>query len=188
MFIEAFSDELEKLAKYPISRLLTGRVPAATVGAVQGALIHPLAGAAFAGRDLLHQQLFRTVGGRALAGRLARGGKGLMKHEKKKLSEALGVSEGRLEKLIASHAKRQKGGKTYPVSRALSTKYNPLSIPRRLVDTRAMAGRAARGGKGMTKREREILAALKKEKTVSNVKRGLLAGSAMLGTAAALGK
>ena len=111
-----------------------------------------------------------------------------MNHEKKKLAETLGVSEAKLEKMIASYAKKNKGGKTHPLSRAVSSKYTGLPIPRRLLDTRAMAGRAAKGGKGMTKRERQILEELGAEGTKMTRNRRLallggLAGGAGVGKA-----
>ena len=160
-FTAGFSDELIKEAKYPISRLLTSRAVSGAGGLAEGAMAGMgVFSPAMGGARMLHQHLIRSVGGRALHGRLVRGGKGLMGHEKKKLSEALGVSGPKLDKMIASYAKANKGGKTHPISRAVSTPYTGIGAIRRLADTRAMAGRAGKGGKGMTKREKSILAEL----------------------------
>jgi hypothetical protein len=118
-------------------------------------------------------------------GQIRRGGKGLMAHDKRRLAEAAGVSVPRLEKMLARIGKRsaKAGDKTYPVSRLLNTKYSLIAIPRRVVGTRGFAGRASRGGKGMTGREKEILALLMKEKKRGNVRRVLGIG----GTTGALG-
>jgi len=166
-FYNGFADELIKEAKYPISRFLTHRAGSGAMDAVGHAAAGTALGpaAAVGGLEVALQSLRRGIGGRALHGRLVRGGKGLMGHEKKKLAETLGVSVPEVEKIIARYAAKHRGGKTHPVSRALSTKYNPIAIPRRILDTRAMAGRAAAGGKGMTKREREIVKVLRGEKT-----------------------
>jgi hypothetical protein len=193
-FISGFGDELIKEAKYPISRLITSRQTAGYLGAKEGiraaglmgaTSLAGVGGAAAGGAALraLHQHLIRTVGGRALHGRLVKGGKGLMGHEKEKLGEALGVSGPKLDKMIASYAAANKGGKTHPLSRAASTKWTGIGAARRIVDTRAMAGRAARGGAAMTGREKDILKSLAAHGSAPEKKKALMA----LGTAGAVG-
>lgn len=190
-FINGFGDELIKEAKYPISRLMTSRGAAGAAGAAEGLSTGMLAmGPVGGGIRALQQHVMRGVGGRALHGRLVRGGKGLMGHEKKKLAEALGVSGPKLDKMIDGYAKAHKGSKTNPISRAVSSKYTGIAIPRRLMDTRAMAGRAAKGGKGMSKKEKQILQDLGAAGQSPTDKKKLMKAMAVggaLGTGAAIG-
>jgi hypothetical protein len=198
-FLIGFSDELTKEAKYPISRFLNSRMTHGVIeganrgaqGAALGLGTAATAGMAAGGVGLgaLHAYLGRSVTGRALHGRLVRGGKGLMGHEKKKMSEALGVSGPKLDKMIASYAAANKGGKTMPISRAATVKYNPLAAIQRLVDTRALAGRAGRGGKMMTTREKNILKDLAAHGSAADKKKALkiMATGGALGAGAAIG-
>jgi hypothetical protein len=202
-FLSGFADELTKEAKYGLSRALTssaslgGAAPAYAGSGVAGvqamrlalggapSLIPIVAGSGAVGANTLRQTLMRSVSGRALHGRLVKGGKGLMAHEKAKIGEALGVSGPKLDKMIASYAAANKGGKTHALARAVSSKRTGVAIPRRLMDTRAMAGRVAAGGAGMTARENKILTELAShgKKIDSRRKLKIMAG----GTAAAIG-
>ena len=191
-FMTGFGSELVKTAKYPISRFLSSRLAGAagsgadyaTKAHLVGAGLGPIAalGGLGAGIGLGAAQLRRVVGGRAAMGRLARGGKGLMVHEKKRLAEAAGVTLPELEKVLVRVGK--KGGKTYPVSRAISTKYNPLMAIERIIGSRGFAGRAGRGGKAMTGREKQLLEALMAEKKHGARIKGLKRGAATMGALA----
>lgn len=202
-FLDGFTDEMVKEAKYPISRVLSSLGLSSGLGAAAGGATGAASLAGYPGAPAAAKALMgasgatsgaleglggaffrRILGSRAMKGRLARGGKGLMKHEKKRLAEATGLSEENLEKAIARIAKK-KGGKTYPVSRALDTKYNPLNIPGRLIDARALAGRSLRG-KGTIKGEQEVLEMLQKAHKGRRIEQGAKAGAGALGGLAAL--
>lgn len=191
----SFSDELEKIAKYPISKLLTSRGVAGGVGAGAGIGIGAATGggalplaALMGARGAGEAALGRIISSRGMAGRLRRGGKGLMKHDIKRLAEATGSSEADVLKAIASMG--QKGGKTNPISRFLTAKYNPLNIPGRMIGARGMAGRALDGPGTLMGREGKTLSelgdAVKKVKRTRALKRGGAAagGAATLGLGA----
>lgn len=195
-FTVSFADELEKIAKYPISKLLTSRGVAGGVGAGAGmslgALGGPatmlLGGALSGGRAAGEAALGRIISSRGMAGRLRRGGKGLMKHDIRRLAEATGSSEADVLKAIAAMGK--KGGKTNPISRFLTAKYNPLNIPGRMINVRGMTGRALDGSGTLMGREaktlEELQGAVKKVKRTRALKRGGAAagGAATLGLGA----
>jgi len=162
VFDNAFYDELEKVAKYGISRVLSHAAPMGLAEGVSAAALthNPFIALAGGAKGVAEGSLARRIFGRGLAGRIARGGKGMTKQEIKRLAEGLHVSEKEL--LHAIKSKAGKGLPTMPVSRALSTKYNPLNIPDRFIRARGMAGNMLAGNKHMTKRELEIVEDLRK--------------------------
>jgi len=204
--LNAFVDELEKMADaktYPISRYLTSPSMQAITGAGLGigqGIAHgmsagatiPITAALSGGAGLMRgaaggiqASLGRLLGAGGMAGRLARGGKGLMGHEKTLLAQMSGMSREELESVLARIAKKNEGMSTSPLPRALTTKYNPFNIPGRLIGARGFAGRAATGGKKLTPIERGIIDQLKREKWLRRGKIGGLVGGGA--TAAGVG-
>ena len=179
MIIHSFGDELTKLAKYPISRLVTGRAASgATTAGTAGLMGAPLKLLPFVGaRGAAETHVASVIGGRGLAGRIARGGKGMTGHEKKRVAEAAGMSVERLEKVLKRIEKQGPGKSkalsaivdkksTMPFSRAATHRFLPLPGIGHLsrgISARGFAGRAARGGKGMTKREKAIVEELQRQ-------------------------
>lgn len=115
-----------------------------------------------------------------------------MEHDKKRLAEAAGMSVPKLEKAMGRIGRKAAKNdlSTYPISRAINTKYNPINIPKRYIGSRGFAGRA-HGGTGLTEREIEILKVLKHENDLLRQRQWLLgagagAGVAGLGAAGAL--
>ena len=168
-FEEAFVTELDKLAlamkpTYPISRFVTHPAGGAVVNALlslPGAAASPgqaiggaLSGAGSTAAD-------RWLHSRGMLGRVRKGGGALFGHEKRRLAEATGLSmsglESSLEKLKAS----SKGKPTYPISRFLTHWAQIGPVLSRLFHGRSVAGRAAKGGSGLWKGEREALDELK---------------------------
>jgi hypothetical protein len=208
MFFEKIATPVIELAiakvaagkTYPISRLLTSIPMSAGTGAVGGAAealgrtaelglkMDPTLMALMAGlrgaSSGMGTWAGRSIKARGTAGRLARGGKGLMGFEKKRLAEAANISPEKLEKLLPGMG--QRGASTNPISRGLSSMYSPLA-PINLVDrfavSRAMAGRAARGGKGLVGEERRLIEAIKHHNLKHNINRAAAIG----GGAAAVG-
>jgi hypothetical protein len=168
----AFTDEIEKIAKapmksptYPISRFITSRRGQAGLGAIEGAVKggSPVAGALGGG---LQAHLSRWVGARGTRGRMRKGGKGLWQFEKDRLADLVGVSPKRIETLI-KRVQQKAGGKakTFPISRFLSHSLVGLppgqNILARFIQTRGTAGRAKTGYKHFLKQEKKLIADLK---------------------------
>lgn len=193
-FEYGFHDEIEKQAKYPVSRLLSS-IPAhlfagGALGGVNAAMIGKsvpmgkLIGGASQGAGAT---LGRVLNARALKGRIARGGKGLTGSEKKRLAEVVGVSVPRLEKIMKSMdtGKGVASMSTNSISRALNTKWTGLPILDRFVHSRGMAGRALDGGSGLLKSEKAIIDSLVNANRSRTAKQVGLA--ALLGGGAAAG-
>lgn len=153
--IEAFeaglADGLTKEARYPTSRLLTSRKAT----------------------GVLPAHLLRSLTSRASIGRLRRGGAGLKPEERKLLTEISGGKPGDLEGIIGKLT--EKAGKeklpTYPVSRFLTHRFNPLGALARMMGIRGLADRLSGAGrlpfpkkhaeKRLTGREQHLVGLLK---------------------------
>lgn len=188
----SFGDELVKLARYPISRFLSSPHAAATSGAISS--VTPGAGGfnaigmgigSLLGASTL--QGTRARGVKALLARAGQGGEGLMKHERKRLAEATGLTRKQLDDALERVGRKQLANTkdTAKIERALTWKYNPLAALGRVIGARGMAGRAARGGKGLQASEKEMLEAIKQEHK-RRIRRKLGLGAAA-GGAAGLG-
>lgn len=182
-FTNGFGDELVKTAKYPISRLLSSPHAAGVSGAAASVGSGPLAipmGAlgALTGATTLQGSRGRAV--KALLVRAGQGGKGLMKHERKRLAEATGMSikdvDVALKRVGKKHINRT--GDRARLERAATYKYNPISALQRFVGARGLAGRAARG-QGLQASELELLESLRKAKPGKLKK--IMAGGATAG-------
>ena len=195
-FTAGFGDELIKTAKYPISRMLSApHLPGAihgASGAASGSILGPV-GAALGGvagliSGAVAPQRMRLGGIRGLKARVAQGGGSLMKHEKRKLAEAAGISVPQLEKALARIGKKAKHtGDLANMERAATYKYNPLGVIPRAIGVRGLAGRATRkGGAALMREEKELLDLIKKKNP--GLMKKILAGGAVTGAGLAGGK
>ena len=176
-FVRGFAGELDKLSAdktYPISRFLTSKTVAGLMGAAR---LDPT--------PAISTGISRYVDAHGLEGRIVRGGKGLMNHDKRRLAEMIDVSPERLDSILAQAGRRHKGESTNPLTRLMTTKYDPTNIPGRMIGIRGMAGRVATGGK-LQASEQHALDMLRKEKNIHTAKRvglGAAAAGGVVGAA-----
>lgn len=173
-FVAGLSDELQKLAGYPISRALTEKAPVlpairnAALGMILGGSLKGPAGAAAAGLGGAVKGLMsgakggrRSFANEALA-HLRRGGSaGLMQHERSRIAEGLGMNEERLEKILD----RMRTGSSSEMHGEIAEKTlapftDPGNVVSRVLHSRALAERMNRGEK-LLHDENDLLSAIK---------------------------
>lgn len=196
----SFVDELLKLGgarTFPVSRALT--TPLSLLDAVRGGVSggtvgHTLAGPLGAGAGGVGGALYGLVRGvgeslgrrrnfaQATLARLGAGGAGLMKHERARLAEGLGVSAERMEKIIAGLRKRSAGGVAHEgrYSRLANSVVNPVAALERFVDARALAGRLGTGAPLLAD-EKMLVDALRARERVERAKDVVRPAARLLG-------
>jgi hypothetical protein len=206
--IAAFRDELLKLGgarSFPISRALTtplSLVDALRGGVSGGTIGHAIAGPMGAGAGGVGGALYGLVRGvgdtlgrrrnfaQSTLARLRAGGAGLMKHEKARLAEGLGVSVDRMEQLIAGLKKRppRAGRERYEgdYSRLANSVFNPVAALERLIDARALAGRLGTSAPLLTD-EKLLVDALRARERVERAKDLARPAARVLGAIGAVG-
>ena len=189
-FLNAFADELEKLAagwkpknprsvwqrrigkrKYPISQALTSRRGRAALGfSGSGSEVGAAGGA-------IESHVGRWIEARGLKGRVRKGGKGLWGFEKRRLAEMANIPEKEIMPLLKRIQAKSGGKNKYPISRFITGTIPTLgtSLPSRAIHARALTGRATASEKQPTlfgskkydhflKQEKDIVKMLRKER------------------------
>ena len=183
-FLQGFAAELEKTARYPISKAMTSRVrsgistallnaiplaaggvPLATAGAIAAASAPIYAGA---------KHINRVVHNRGMAGRIAMGGGALRKGEVARLAEILNTTPERTMKIVQRAA--DPSAPTRPISRAL-TGFPLLDRIPRFISARGLAGRTLDGGFGNTAGEDALIGSLRRAQLRENAGRVLRVGA-----------
>lgn len=199
----SFFDEFVKLGgarTFPISRALT--TPLSLLDAVRGGVSggtvgHTLAGPLGAGAGGAGGALYGLLRGvgeslgrrrnfaQATLARLGAGGAGLMKHERARLAEGLGVSAERMEKIVAGLRKRSAGAgaaREGQYSRLANSVVNPVAALERFVDARALAGRLGTGAPLLAD-EKMLVDALRTRERVERAKDVVRPAAKLLGAA-----
>lgn len=158
----SFAAELSKLGAartFPVSRALT--TPLSLLDAVRGAVSggafgHAMAGPLGAGGGAAGGALYGLVRGvgdslgrrrnfaQSTLARLGAGGAGLMRHERARLAEGLGVSAVGMDKIVAGLRRGARPGDAAEegrYSRLANSAFNPVAALERFIDARALAGR-----------------------------------------------